>query len=172
MVPGKDDQRRRAYEDLFRANYRAVQGFVQAQYPNVDTAQVMSNTFEIALRRFEDIPQDAERGWLIGVARNCCRNELRAERRRRRRLAEVASLQRIDGPSTSPISGLDLDAVLTAFRQLRPSDQEVMLLAEWHGLLGRDLAAALGVSPSAAAVRLHRARQRLRSLLDEDGGER
>jgi RNA polymerase sigma-70 factor (ECF subfamily) len=55
-----------------------------------------------------------------------------------------------------------LEAFRHAFGSLSTTDREVLLLADWDGLVGADLAAALGVSKSTAAVRLHRARNRLR----------
>ena len=53
-----------------------------------------------------------------------------------------------------------LELVRTAFERLSPSDREIIQLAAFDGLTGADLGAALGISPGAAAVRLHRARER------------
>ena len=138
-APG-DDERRSAYEVLFRAHYGAVQRFVHAHYPNADSSEVMSATFEIAWRRFDSIPADAERGWLISVARNCCRNSLRASRRRRAHLDALHAAARTQPQESEPITALDLDAVTDAFAKLSSRDQEVLLMAEWDG---EELAAAL-----------------------------
>jgi RNA polymerase sigma factor (sigma-70 family) len=163
VVPA-NEQRRAAFELLFRAHYRSVENFVTSRYGSADTEAVMSRTFEVAWRRLEDIPSDATRGWLISVARNCARNEMRGSRRRREQLDDIATVV-LQGPQTAPnpISASTLEAFRYALSRLSPADREVLMLADWDGLAGNDLAAALGVSKSTAAVRLHRARTRLRT---------
>lgn len=49
--------------------------------------------------------------------------------------------------------------------QLAPTDQEVLRLTAWEGLAPAEIARVLGISPNAAAIRLHRARGRLRHEL-------
>ena len=163
VVPA-DEQRRAAFELLFRAHYRSVENFVTSRYGSTDTEAVMSRTFEVAWRRLDDIPSDATRGWLISVARNCARNEMRGSRRRREHFDEIANVvAQSPEAEPNPISASTLEAFRYAFGRLSPADREVLLLADWDGLDGPDLAAALGVSKSTAAVRLHRARTRLRT---------
>jgi RNA polymerase sigma-70 factor (ECF subfamily) len=62
----------------------------------------------------------------------------------------------------------ELAAVLAAFRQLRPEEQEVLRLAAWEGLTNSELAVALGCSENAATIRLHRARKRLAEQLAKE----
>lgn len=168
--PVGDDRRRRlGFERVFREHYRAVNGFVTAHYPNLDTATIMSITFDIAWRRLDDIPPDAERGWLIGVARNCARNEARATRRRVSALDALVSARASDGLHPEPILEEHISTVVEAFRALAEADREIILLADWEQLSVADLAAALGVSTSAAGVRLHRARKRFRAYARGEG---
>jgi RNA polymerase sigma-70 factor (ECF subfamily) len=162
VVPG-DGERRAAFEHLFRAHYRPVENFVTSRFGAIDYDAVLSKTFEIAWRRLEDIPPEATRGWLLAVARNCARNELRGTRRRRRHLDALAVVAQPSQHEPPPISAQTLEAFRDAFNRLSPADREVLLLAEWDGLTGADLGAALGISKSTAAVRLHRARARLRT---------
>jgi RNA polymerase sigma-70 factor, ECF subfamily len=56
-------------------------------------------------------------------------------------------------------------AVIAASRRLRENDQEVLRLAAWEGLSHMQIAVSLGCSENAAALRLRRARQRLREEL-------
>jgi RNA polymerase sigma-70 factor, ECF subfamily len=49
--------------------------------------------------------------------------------------------------------------------RLRPDDREVLMLVAWEGLDPSRAAAVLGITPTAFAVRLHRARRRLESHL-------
>jgi RNA polymerase sigma-70 factor (ECF subfamily) len=168
VVPA-DEQGRAAFELLFRAHYRSIEAFVTSRYPTIDVDAVLSRTFEVAWRRLGDIPPDAARGWLISVARNCARNEMRGTRRRRRHVVALTAVIEHHRAEPAPISAHTLEAFRRAFGQLSSKDQEVLLLADWDGLEGADLGAALGISKSTAAVRLHRARTRLRSSFA--GGE-
>jgi RNA polymerase sigma-70 factor (ECF subfamily) len=56
--------------------------------------------------------------------------------------------------------------ILAALAGLKPDDREVVLLAAWEELSPQQIGAVLGVSQIAARSRLHRARKRLRVLLD------
>lgn len=164
VVPADDPERRSRYEVLFRANYRAVQSYLMNRFPEADHPTILSRTFEIAWRRLDAIPDQAVRGWLISVARNCARNERRSARRRQihlEMLVHARPRQEVDQPLTSET----FEALRLAFAALKPRDREILLLAEWEGLGGDDLGAAIGVSGPTAAVRLHRARARLRALM-------
>ncbi|GAA1773384.1 hypothetical protein GCM10009734_97960 [Nonomuraea bangladeshensis] len=57
---------------------------------------------------------------------------------------------------------------LAALRSLSEADRELLLLMSWEGLDLRQAAAVVGCSRPTAAMRLHRARRRLRYLLSED----
>ena len=52
-----------------------------------------------------------------------------------------------------------------ALGQLSAEDRELVTLIAWEGLTPAQAAAALGVPPGTARVRLHRARTRLRAAL-------
>jgi RNA polymerase sigma-70 factor (ECF subfamily) len=60
-------------------------------------------------------------------------------------------------------------AVVAASRRLPEADQEVLRLAAWEGLSHAQIAISLGCSENGAALRLHRARQRLREELLKEG---
>jgi RNA polymerase sigma-70 factor (ECF subfamily) len=164
-----DGQRRAAFEALFRTHYRSVENFVMSRYGSIDVDAVLSRTFEIAWRRLDEIPAEATRGWLIAVARNCARNELRGTRRRRVHVEEFAATVELPVLAPQAISAATLESFRRAFAKLSDADREVLVLADWDGLGGDDLAQALGVSKSTAAVRLHRARTRLRTMFVEIG---
>ena len=79
-------------------------------------------------------------------------------------------------------SGMDWDAVddrldawaergrlRAALSVLTESDRELLLLVGWEGLSQAEAATALGISPGAARVRLHRARKRVLSTLEKQG---
>lgn len=63
---------------------------------------------------------------------------------------------------------VDGDRVRAAIARLREADREVLALVLWERLSHSEVAELLGCSTNAVAVRLHRARARLRRLLEED----
>ncbi len=164
---------RAAFELLFRSNYAAVVAYVRQVWPTVDEDEIVSRTFEIAWRRSDEIPEHAVRGWLIGVARNCALNAVRSNRRRQTYVDAFRSMRRSGSAALHQheIPPETVDALQSAFADLREGDQEVLVLGAWQGLSGEDLAAALGTTSSAAAVRLFRARERLRAGYVRYGGE-
>jgi RNA polymerase sigma-70 factor (ECF subfamily) len=57
--------------------------------------------------------------------------------------------------------------VAAAFEQLSDIDQEVLRLALWERLIAKDAAAVLGCTTATFQVKLHRARRRLRKILEK-----
>lgn len=156
------DQR---FELCFRAHYADVLAYALRRLDDRARAEdVAAETFAIAWQRREALSTDAV-PWLIGVARNLIRNELRSSRRRARLHARVAH----DGSEhrgRDPADAVpERAAILAALAQLAERDREVLRLVAWEGLDGRRAAAALGCSRGAYAIRLHRARRRLEKVL-------
>jgi RNA polymerase sigma-70 factor (ECF subfamily) len=54
-----------------------------------------------------------------------------------------------------------------ALRELPPASREVLLLAEFSGLRGAEIAAVLGIPAGTVASRRHHAMERLKALLGE-----
>lgn len=61
------------------------------------------------------------------------------------------------------------EAVEALLARCSPEDRQVLRLAVLQGLDGRAVARELGVEPTAARVRLHRALKRLRKTLEQQG---
>ncbi len=157
----RDGQTREAeFNCLYEAHYPALRAYAWRRGP--DTADdVVAETFTVAWRRLDHVPSDPL-PWLIGIARNVRHNQERGERRRREREFRSAEAEVV--PSFA--EGLDGDLALTdALRRLPERDREILLLAAWEQLDRTGLAAALGCTKTAAAVRLHRARRRLTAAL-------
>jgi RNA polymerase sigma factor (sigma-70 family) len=111
-------------------------------------------------------------GWVFGVARNVVSAE------RRRALRETAATRRIAG--RRPLDPADIvrieeriDAessarrVYHALANIPDGTRRLLELVAVDGLPVADAAAALGISPIAARVRLHRTRGQLRTLLTD-----
>jgi RNA polymerase sigma-70 factor, ECF subfamily len=136
-----------------------------------DTAlDVVSETYFVAWRRFEHIPDDAL-PWLLGVARKVLANRRRSDTRRaaldeRLRARALATSAEGSDPGEEVAGKL---AVLEALERLSPAEREAVTLWAWEGLDGRQAAEVLGCSRGAFALRLHRARRRVAKELDAAG---
>jgi RNA polymerase sigma-70 factor, ECF subfamily len=146
---------------LYEQHHETVRRYVWRRDPEA-TDDVVAETFLVAWRRLEDVPEDGAAAWLIGVARNVRRNVRRSARRQESvsiRLADVVPpLEPADAPREPA-------GVTEALARLAPRDREVLLLAVWDGLDRPAIAAALGCSKANVSVRLHRARRRFAGAL-------
>jgi RNA polymerase sigma factor (sigma-70 family) len=161
-----DDRER--FERIYRENFRAVLRFAAARIDADRARDVAAETFLVAWRRLDDVPAEA-RPWLLGVARRVIAGQFRSETRRDALAARLRSVQARDARPADPAAALgDRDEVLAAFAALGERDREVLRLVAWDGLDAGEAADVLGISRLAFAVRLHRARQRLRRALEPE----
>ncbi|MFD6177476.1 MULTISPECIES: RNA polymerase sigma factor [unclassified Isoptericola] len=152
---------------LWSAHAVRVQAYLW-RHTDPDTAQdVLSETFLVAWRRLDDVP-DPALPWLLVVARNLVRNAHRAARRRRTLDEELASLAASAPlPEAAPEAlAVERDDLLRALARLTEREREAILLVAWDGLAPPEAAAVAGCSTATFHVRLHRARRRLSSLAD------
>ncbi|MER8008001.1 MULTISPECIES: sigma-70 family RNA polymerase sigma factor [unclassified Streptomyces] len=163
----------------YREHYWAVSRYVARRLSGRagEVEEVVAEVFTVAWRRRADLPV-SPLPWLYGVARNCLANAVRGYGRRRRLLDRIGNdetahgRQIVDSPDTEAPGAWVHDAL----GRLSEADQEVLRLTAWEELGVDDLAVALGCGTRAAAMRLHRARHRLRAEIDRmrpalaDGG--
>ena len=123
----------------------------------------LARTFEIAWRRLSDIPEDP-RAWLFGVARRVLADQRRSAGRHDTLVARIS--ETIASSAEDHAARLDArDALLAALLELPEQQRVALLLVAWDGLSQREAAIVLGCSTSAIAVRVHRARKRLRAAI-------
>lgn len=161
MTSDESDERRRRFERLFDCHYRAVVAYARRRSVAGDADDVVAETFLVAWRRLEDVPAEA-RPWLFEVARRVLANQRRAAVRR-------AALRRRVGDNAAAVEPERESPVLQALASLGERDREVLMLTAWEELSSAETARVLGCSRTAAKVRLHRARRRLRQALEREG---
>ncbi|MEV7690913.1 RNA polymerase sigma factor [Streptomyces bungoensis] len=153
----------------YRAHYWAVSRYVarRLQGRPDEVEEVVAEVFTVAWRRRADLPA-SPLPWLYGVARHCLANAVRGHGRRRRLVDRLGNDEAAHGRHV--VDSPDTDApgawVHEALERLSPADQEVLRLAAWEELGADEIAVALGCGRRAAAMRLHRARGRLRAQID------
>lgn len=159
-MPQGDERAR--FETMFRTNYDRVLAYTLRRADPADAEDIVSETFAVAWRRFDDVPPDPL-PWLYAVARRVLANSRRSVRRRAQLAARILA---DDRPSLlvepDPGERLEEAAVMrSALHNLSDVDREALMLVAWDGLDNDRASLALGVSPATFAVRLHRARKRL-----------
>ncbi|MGY5132899.1 RNA polymerase sigma factor [Streptomyces nigrescens] len=158
-----------AFAEAYRAHYWAVSRFVARRLDGqaLEVEEVVAEVFSIAWRRRAELP-DAPLPWLYGVARNCLANTVRGLGRYRRLLHRLGNHEAAHRRQTvdSPDAERPGSWVHEALARLSPTDQEVLRLTAWEELTIEELAVTLGCGRSAAAMRLHRARGRLRTQIE------
>jgi RNA polymerase sigma-70 factor (ECF subfamily) len=148
-------------EILFRRHYRDVVAYVRRRTEPDLVEDVVAETFLVTWRRLEQVPAEA-RPWLLGVARKTLATQRRSLARRCSLLARLEGAGRLDERNEQPG---ELD-VADALERLSEKDREAITLVVWDGLSPTEAALVVGQSPVAFRVRLHRAKQRLRRLLE------
>jgi RNA polymerase sigma-70 factor, ECF subfamily len=157
-----DVDRRRRLELLFDRHAAAVRAYALRRTDAVSADDTVSEVFVVACRRIDEIPADAL-PWLLACARRVLANQYRGARRR------LALAERLSSVSAEVVKVPETDAaerLLRALDSLGDADRELLMMIAWEGLEPARAAAALECSRATLAVRLHRARRRLRAALD------
>ena len=151
------DERRARFEQLYNAHAAEIAGYA-ARRAGAELAQdVVADTFLVAWRRLDAVP-DEPLPWLYGVARKTLANYRRSAKRRQSLVSRLRQAE----PALPALDDTELE---TALRRLGERDREILMLVAWEGLAPAEAAVALGCSPVAARLRLHRARKRLADAL-------
>jgi RNA polymerase sigma-70 factor (ECF subfamily) len=132
-----------------------------------DAEDLVAETFVVAWRRFDDIPpRDQELFWLYGVAGRVLVNVLRGHQRSMRLEMRLA-LERERELDTQRYNEEQLEQLMWALSQVKPDERELLQLTYWERLSYREVGAVLGCTEKAAGIRISRARQHLRQLLND-----
>jgi RNA polymerase sigma-70 factor, ECF subfamily len=163
-----EDGRELRFRRLYQANFRPVQAYAVNRLGMADDVpDVVAEVFTAAWRRLADVPPPpADRFWLYGTARRIIARRHRSASRLRNLVGRLAAERY---PTVQPpIWGQDpaQERVLAALGELKPADREALLLVHWEQLSYAEAGQALGCSANAVGIRVHKAKSRLRSLLD------
>jgi RNA polymerase sigma factor (sigma-70 family) len=152
-------------EKLFEAHHRALLAYAARRSATMaDAEDVVAEVFLVAWRRLDDVPAgDDALPWLYAVARKTLGNQRRGFLRRgrlRERLEQTA-----ERPGLAPQPAPATEPALEALSRLSAGDQELLRLVAWEELSHAEIAAILGISVNAVAIRLHRARARFEQAM-------
>lgn len=157
------------FSDLYERHARDVHRFALFLCGNHALAEdLTAETFVRALVTRGDLRLDTVRAYLLAITRNLYRDTLRRETRLVPLSEAPDAPDRSPGPQAAVEGRLRLGAVLGAVQQLPPAEREALVLAIDRDLSHERIAAILGCSVPAVKVRVHRARVRLRAILDKE----
>lgn len=140
---------------LHAEHYRRIYRYIAYRISDRERAEELANdVFRIAWEKQPAGPPGI--GWLIATARNVLANEYKGRRRREQLLDRLADDTRTRNATGHDDQQSDVADVLA---RLKDRDREILMLSYWDDLTTAELAESLNCTPSAAAVRLHRARK-------------
>jgi RNA polymerase sigma-70 factor, ECF subfamily len=160
-----DAERRVVIDEWFRVYAARVLAYLLHRTDPETAQDVLQEVFVAAFGKTTEI-SDPPLGWLFGTARRLLANRYRGLRRQDQLIARL--VESIADEPESQAYELK-QAFAHTLVMLAPADREVLTLTGWYSLTPEQAAQALGCSPSAYAVRLHRARKRLAAALDAAG---
>jgi RNA polymerase sigma factor (sigma-70 family) len=151
----------RDFEQLYARHAGAIAAYaLRRTRSEADAEEVVAETFLIAWRKRGDLRGDAL-PWLYGVARRVLAGHARRAGR-----APVELQVDVAAPADR---SLERSELLHALLRLPERERDALLLTVWEGLDQRACAQVLGCSRVAVALRLRRARARLRAHQECDG---
>ena len=120
-----------------------------------DAADMVHNTFLALLKKqkaFES--EEHEKSWLIKVAVNMCKNELKRSSRKDKELSEAENM-----------ASSHEDSVMPLVLQLPAELKVPTYLHYYEGYRSEEIGKMLGISASAVRTRLQKAREKLKESL-------
>lgn len=162
------DGDRRAFDELVRVTYAESYTLALRLTGNEEDARdVVQEAYLRAfkgLRRFRGDAQFST--WMYRITANCAATHLGRRARHRHEVLEDTEPVVDDSPQRDPQARVDAaelrDRLTEALSELPPKLRQVVVLRDIYDLSHEAIAAELGISETAAKVRLHRARKRLR----------
>jgi RNA polymerase sigma-70 factor, ECF subfamily len=163
---------RAAFEELVRLTHRRVYSLAYRLVRDRSDAEDVSQ--EAYLRIFRGLAgfrkEAAFETWMYRIVTNCAMSHLR----RRGRFGDL--LRDEEGPDqATPDRAQELtverDELSRGLAALPEGQRVAVLLKDVYGLSVREIATELGIEEGAVKVRVHRARRKLKELL-ENGDER
>ena len=166
LVAAARDGSRTAFDELVRVTYADTYTLAYRLTGNEEDARdVVQEAYLRAYRGLRQFRGDAQFStWLYRITANCASTHLgRAGRHRHDELDDDVAGDRRPDPSPIPQARADAAAPASqleaALAELPPRLRAVVVLRDVYDLPHEAIAAELGISESAAKVRLHRARR-------------
>ena len=170
-----------AFGALFDRYFVTIYRYLARRCGSVEADDLTSEVFRIAFeRRFTfDLSSSCARPWLYGIATNVLRTNRRREYRHMRALRRVESVDVGSFDAADDFTEVDdrvdatgqRSALIDALSSLADGDRDALVLFGVEGLAYGEVAVALDIPVGTVRSRIHRARRRLRELIEVPGQE-
>ncbi len=168
---------RSAFEELVRRTYRDTFTLAHRLTGNEEDARdVAQDSYLRAWKGIGKFRGEAQFStWLYRITANAAATHMRKRRRHRSEslddVGEPTELRYEAQPVAMAEAGDLLDRLSAAVDQLPPKLRQVVVLRDVYSLPHEAIAEELGITETAAKVRLHRARRKLREVVVPSGEE-
>ncbi len=164
------DGDRRAGDTLFERHFNGVRRFFRSKVGPSHAEDLIQRTFLGCVKGIDGYRGEASfRTYLFAVARNVLLMHLRTLGRRPGHEPDVSVSSVVDlrtGLSTAVGKQDERRLIQLALQHLPVEAQTLLELSYWEELSAAELADVFGVSPGTIRTRKHRAREKLRELVD------
>lgn len=153
-----------SFHDIYQRYSQDVYRFSFWLCGNADEAKdLTSEAFVRLWTSKSDIITDTVRAYLFTIARNLY---LQQQRKRKRIVGlDAAFIDAAPGPEETAESKENLQRVLTAMQTLPEGERTALILKAYEHFSYQEIARVLGISATAAKVRVHRARVKLATII-------
>ncbi len=168
LVAAARDGSRTAFDELVRATYDDTYMLAYRLTGNEEDARdVVQDAYLRAYRGMRQFRGDAQFStWLYRITANCASTHVGRRRRHQHDPLEpdapVVDTRPESDPQARADAAVTRDQLEAALAELPPRLRAVIVLRDVYDLPHEAIASELGISTTAAKVRLHRARRRLR----------
>ncbi len=171
LVKASQNGERQAFDELvWLYQNRALRLAVRITGDAHEAAEAVQDGFVSAFVRIEKLREPGKfEGWLLRIVSNAAISRLRASSRRidRIRLADCDIKARADDPDSKEKSAELKMAIQRAMRKLSKKEAMAISLFGLDDLSHKQTAEIMGCSEGAARWHVHKARKKLKKLLEE-----
>lgn len=165
---------------VFDRHFVVVHRYLARRVGRSRADDLAAQTFVVAFVRRGVFDQSvaSARPWLLGIATNLMRNELRAEQRLLGALARLESgsagdlAEEVERSLARASAAAEVAQVASALGALDPDQRDVLLLYAWGELSYEQIAMALAVPIGTVRSRLSRARSALKRAMADHSSEK
>ena len=157
--------------EILLDNHRRFLRFLQARVGDRALAEdILQDAFVRNLSKIDGLPEEAVVPWFYTTLRNAVIDRHRRQEVENRRLTALARELAQHESAPEEIEREICACVTRVAETLKPEYAEALATVDVAGRAVKDYAAAAGVTPNAASVRVHRARQALKRGVVESCG--
>ncbi|MEX1125445.1 MAG: sigma-70 family RNA polymerase sigma factor [Acidimicrobiia bacterium] len=167
-MASRTDQRSR-FEEIWTEYRLQILAYCLRRAAPTHAEDACNEVFMVAWRRIDEIPRPPKTvPYLYGIAGKVVSNHRRAFHRRSRLDEKLSNLG--VAPATDPVDlvvqNTEDQRVAAAVRNLKPKDQEIVMLHAWEDLSHEEIAEITGMTAGAVRQRIHRSYQHLARVLE------